>query len=113
MGSRRTVCGSPAYILRYANARRFVGLCAADNEDDLCFLIDEETDPAGYEYAILHDGYGIEFRKDGGPVRYKIGKGAKALRRALRSANHVYMTFELTGALIDGTNLTWVALAES
>ena len=82
--------------------------------DDLCFLIDEETDPGDYEYAILPSGFGIEFRKaDHWPIRYRIGSGGKALDRALEKLDYVYMTFALLDALADGDNLTWIDLAES
>ena len=52
-----------AYILRIAGTKRFIGLYATEHVDDLCFLIDEGTDPGDYEYAILPSGFGIEFRK--------------------------------------------------
>jgi hypothetical protein len=104
----------PAYILRIANTKRFIGLYAADNEDDLCFLIDEETDPGDYEYAILRGGFGIELRRaDHRPIRYRIGRGSEALARAREKLDYVYMTSELLGALAYGDNLTWIALAES
>ena len=103
----------PAYILRSAGTKRLIGLYAAENEADLCFLIDEETDPGDYEYAILRGGFGIELRKaDHWPIRYKIGSGRKALGRALHKVDYVYMTSELLDALADGDNLTWIALAE-
>ena len=55
----------PAYLLRYAGTDHFAGFYAADNQDHLFFLIDEETDPFDYEYAVVKYGYGIEFRKRG------------------------------------------------
>jgi hypothetical protein len=104
----------PAYILRSAGAKRLIGLYAADNEADLCFLIDEETDPENYEYAIFPSAYGIQFRKaDHAPVRFKIGSGGKALDRAFRMVDYVYMTSALLDALSGSDDLTWVALAVS
>jgi hypothetical protein len=35
----------PAYLLRSAGSKRFIGLYAADNEGALWLLIHEETDP--------------------------------------------------------------------
>ena len=35
----------PAYLVRFADTKSFVGFYAADIKDDLFDLIDEETDP--------------------------------------------------------------------
>ena len=53
----------PAYLVRYADTKHFAGFYAADIKDDLFYLIDEETDPGDYEYALIESGFGIEFRK--------------------------------------------------
>ena len=97
----------PTYILRYKGADEFVGLYAADTDYDLFDLIDEETDPVDYEFAPVHFGYGMEFRKGGWPISYKIGSGDEALGAALASVDNIYFTEELVGALIDGEGLTW------
>ena len=97
----------PAYLLRIAGTKHFVGFYAADSEDDLFDLIDEETDPGDYEYAVVKYGFGIEFRKDGWNVKYKIGRGAKALATALDKADVVCITDVAYYALISGEDLTW------
>ncbi len=102
----------PAFILRYAGTRDFAGFYAAETEDDLFDLIDEETDPGDYEYAVIRSGYGIELRKGEWPIRYKIGRGEKALYAAFSKADGVYMTEALLDALVSGTDLTWRQLYE-
>ena len=100
----------PAYLLRYAGTDHFAGFYAADSQDHLFFLIDEETDPFEYEYAVVKYGYGIEFRKRGWNVKYKIGKGERALATALGKADGVYITEAAYYALISGEDLTWQRL---
>ena len=100
----------PAYLLRIAGTKQFVGFYAAESEDELFFLIDEETDPYEYEYAIVEYGFGLEFRKRGWNVRYKIGRGAKALAAALGKADGVYITEAARYALTSGVGLTWKRL---
>ena len=104
----------PAYLLRSATSKRFIGLYAADNERDLSFLIDEETDPGDYEYAVFPSGYGIQFRKaDHAPVRCRIGSGRRGPGPSFRMVDYVYMTSALLDVLSDGDDdLTWIALAE-
>ena len=63
----------PAFILRYPGTNRLAGLYAADTENDLFDLIDQETGPSDYEYTIIPEGFGIEFRKRGWTVKYTIG----------------------------------------
>ena len=100
----------PAYLLRIAGTKRFVGFYAADKEDHLFDLIDEDTDPGDYEYAVVRYGFGIEFRKDGWPVKYKIGQGGKELATALDKADAVYVTDVAYYALTTGEDLTWKRL---
>ena len=52
-------------------------------------------------------GFGLEFRKRGWNVRYKIGSGAKALAAALGKADGVYITEAAYYALTSGDDLTW------
>jgi hypothetical protein len=103
----------PAYLLRSAGSKRFIGLYAADNEGDLWLLIHEETDPRNYEYAVFPSGYGIQFRKaDHAPVRFKIGSGGRTLDAAFLMVDYVYMTSALLDALSGSDDLTWVRLSE-
>ena len=74
----------PAYILRFAGTSKLAGLYAADSEGALFRLIDYETNPSNFEYATLgEEGFGIEFRCGEATMSYSIGKGEKALDRAL------------------------------
>ena len=102
----------PACILRYAGTKRFAGLYAAETEDELFDLIDEETDPGDYEYAVVGRGYGIEFRKGERSVRYKIGTGYDALHEALSKADGVYLTEGVQAALANGDRLKLKKLYE-
>jgi hypothetical protein len=86
------------------------GFYAADTENDLFDLIDPETNPEDYEYAVIPEGYGIEFRKGPWPVKFRIG--TKALNKALGKADSVYLTEEVFYALADGKDLTWHRLYE-
>jgi hypothetical protein len=103
----------PAYLLRRATGKRFIGLYAADNERDLSFLVDEETDPGAYEYAVFRSGYGIQFRKgDHTPIPFKIGSGGRVLDGAFLLVDYIHMTSVLLDALSGSDDLTWVGLAE-
>jgi len=102
----------PALILRYAGTKLFAGLYSAETDDELFDLIDEETDPGDYQYAVLPRGYGIEFRKGDRTIKYKIGKGPDALDAALSTTDGIYMTENLGLALSSGTGLKWRKLYE-
>ena len=52
-------------------------------------------------------GHGIEFRKRGWNVKYKIGRGERALATALGEADGVYITEAAYHALIGDEGLTW------
>jgi hypothetical protein len=97
----------PAYILRYTGTKYFAGLYAADNEDQLYFLIDEQADASDYEYAIVRRGLGIEFRSGERNIRYKIGKGHKARVDAFSETDGLYLTEGLCLALDSGKGLVW------
>ena len=59
---------------------------------------------------MIEYGYGIEFRKRGWNVKYKIGRGARALAAALGKADGVYITEAAYYALTSGEGLTWQRL---
>jgi hypothetical protein len=95
----------PACILRFAGTKSLVGFYAADSENDLFDLVDEETSPGDYEYAILRYGYGLEFRVDGDPVEYEIGT-EEELGAAIKGSQ-LYLTSGLAYALATGERLIW------
>ena len=97
----------PAFILRFAGNSKLAGLYAADSEDALFRLIDYETNPSNFEYATLGEGFGIEFRCGEATMSYSIGKGEKALDRALARPISIGPTEDLHQALITGEGLTW------
>ena len=100
----------PAFILRCTGSNGFFGFYAADTEND---LFDQETNPEDYEYAVIREGYGIEFRKGPWPVKYRIGSGPKAPDKALGKADSIYLTEEVSYALSYGKDLTWRRLYEN
>lgn len=100
----------PAYILRYTGTKFLAGFYAAESEYQLFDLIDEETDPSDYQYAVVRQGFGIQFWKEGEAVGYQIGTGDEALSEALASATTVPVTHELAMAMLDDEELTWRTL---
>ena len=97
----------PAYVVRIKGTKRLFGLYAVEREDDLFYLLDEETDPFDYEFAIVSSGYGIQFRKGEWPIKLKIGSGGDTLHHALSGADNVYLTEALSLALTVPGLLTW------
>jgi hypothetical protein len=98
----------PAYVLRYRGTNTLAGLYAADNPTLLGDLIDQETDPGDYEYAIVPEGFGIEFRtRKGWTVDFTIGGTGEQLGAALAKVKHIYMTDELLSALVGYGKLRW------
>ena len=49
--------------------------------------------PSDFECAVISDGYGIEFRKAGGPVNLIIGDPDAS--EALEAADYIYLTEDL------------------
>jgi hypothetical protein len=103
----------PAFLLRYAGTKHFAGFYTAETEDALYDLLDQESDAGDYEYTIIREGFGIEFRKGEGNVKYKIGTGYKAFEAATSKADWVYMTDPLRDAVTRGKGLKWRKLYES
>ena len=93
----------PAFILRYIGTNRLAGFYAADNERQLFYLIDQETSPGDYEYAIISEGYGIEFRRG----HATVDVGDENIQEALAGASRIYMTDELQSALTGDEELVW------
>ena len=90
----------PAFILRHAGTKYFAGLYAADTEDDLYDLIDQEHDAGDLSMPFSGRASGSSSARGTGKktVSFKIGKGHKALFRALATTEHVYLTGELLSA---------------
>jgi hypothetical protein len=98
----------PAYILRYRGTNTLAGIYAADNLTLLGMLIDQETDPGDYEYAIIGEGLGLEFRtRKDRTVKFTIGGTDENPGAALAKAKHIYMTDELLSALVGHDKLRW------
>ena len=95
----------PAFILRHIGTNKLAGFYAADNETQLFYLIDQETSPGDYEYAIISEGYGIEFRRGHRTVDSTIGDDN--IQEALAGASRVYLTAELLSALTGDEELVW------
>ena len=74
----------------------------------LAILIDEERNPNDFECAVISDGYGIEFRKAGGPVNLIIGDPEAS--EALEAADYIYLTEDLFSYLTDGDRLRWTPI---
>ena len=60
----------------------------------LGIFIDEERNPNDFECAVLTDGYGIEFRKAGGPINLIIGDWETS--EMLQASNYIYLTEDLS-----------------
>jgi hypothetical protein len=73
---------------RFSGTNILAGFYAAPGRVQLSMLIDEENDPSDYECAVVRDGYGIEFRKAGGPVNLIIGDWQAS--EMLEAANYIY-----------------------
>ena len=100
----------PAFILRHIGTNSLAGFYSADSEMELFYLIDQETSPGDYEYAIISEGYGIEFRR--GNATIKIAMGDENIEEALAGASYVYLTSELLLALIESEKLVWYKIFE-
>jgi hypothetical protein len=102
----------PAFLPALRRRQALRRVYTAETEDALYDLLDQESDAGDYEYTIIREGFGIEFRKGEGNVKYKIGTGYKAFEAATSKADWVYMTDPLRDAVTRGKGLKWRKLYE-
>ena len=95
----------PAYVLRHAGTNLLAGFYFADREVDLFDLIDRDGGTEAYEYTIIRDGFGIEFRTGEGTV--EVALDDPKMPAKLAKAKWVLMTDELLWGLAESKTLEW------